>query len=106
MIDIIKKLLKFRASVNYKELVIQGALIIDVRTRHEYKLGHIIGSINIPVEQLDANIYQFLDRKTPIITCCSSGVRSANAKNILKSFGFKNAHDAGNWRSLMYKINR
>ncbi len=34
--------------VDLKELVKQGAVIVDVRTPAEYQGGHIKGSINIP----------------------------------------------------------
>ena len=32
---------------NYKELLNQGAIIIDVRTQSEYKSGHIKNSIKV-----------------------------------------------------------
>ena len=35
---------------DYKKLLNQGALIIDVRTESEYKSGHIKKSINVPLK--------------------------------------------------------
>ena len=32
---------------------IPGAVLLDVRTPQEYREGHIPGSINIPLQQLD-----------------------------------------------------
>ena len=37
---------------NYKELLNQGAIIIDVRTESEYKSGHLKNSINVPLKDL------------------------------------------------------
>ena len=31
----------------------EGAVLLDVRTPQEYREGHIPGSINIPLQQLD-----------------------------------------------------
>jgi rhodanese-related sulfurtransferase len=43
-------------SVDYKELVKNGAQIIDVRTPAEYNGGHIKGSKNIPLQSLNQNL--------------------------------------------------
>ena len=40
-------------SVDFKELVKNGAQIIDVRTPAEYNGGHIKGSKNIPLQSLN-----------------------------------------------------
>ncbi len=104
MINTIKKLLGFGPSVNYKELMQQGATIIDVRTKSEFQGGHIRGSLNIPLDTLDANISK-LKKDKPVITCCASGMRSASAKNLLRSKGFTDVHNGGAWVSLQNKIN-
>ena len=52
MINTLKKLFGFGPSVNYAELVKNGATILDVRSRGEYACGHIKGSINISVDTL------------------------------------------------------
>ena len=94
----------FGPSVNYKELMQQGATIIDVRTKSEFQGGHIRGSLNIPLDTLDANISK-LKKDKPVITCCASGMRSASAKNLLRSKGFTDVHNGGAWVSLQNKIN-
>ncbi|MDP4240300.1 MAG: rhodanese-like domain-containing protein [Bacteroidota bacterium] len=103
MIAAIKKLLGFGPGVDFAELVKQGALILDVRTRGEYSSGHIRGSMNIPVEQLANNIGKLKDKDKAIITCCASGMRSASAKGILTSHGFTNVHNGGSWLNLRQK---
>ena len=52
MINTIKKLFGIGSQVNYAELVQQGALILDVRSKGEYAGGHIKGSINIPLQEI------------------------------------------------------
>ena len=104
MIQFIKNLLGLGPSVNYAALVNEGALIIDVRTKAEYAGGHIKGSTNIPLDQLNSKIPKMKEKGTPIITCCASGARSAAAKNILKQNQFTQVYNGGAWRSLNQKI--
>lgn len=103
MFESIKKLLGIK-TIDYAQLVKEGAIILDVRTKGEYGYGHIRGSVNIPVDQLGKNLQKFKDKKRTIITCCESGMRSASAKGILKSNGFINVHNGGRWASLNNKI--
>lgn len=88
--------------VDLKDLVKQGATIVDVRTPAEFQGGHIKGSINIPLQSLDKSLSK-LKKDKPVITCCASGMRSASAKSILKSKGF-DAHNGGGWTSLQGKL--
>ena len=104
MIEYIKKLFGFGAKVNYAELVGNGAIILDVRSKSEFSGGHIDGAINIPVEQLGNNLNRLKDKTRHIITCCASGARSASAKNMLISNGYINVSNGGGWRSLNHKI--
>ena len=104
MFDSIKKLFGLGPSVNYADLVKQGAIILDVRSKGEYSGGHIKGSINISVDTLSSNLSKLKDKNKTIITCCASGMRSASAKNILKSNGYSNVYNGGGWSSLNNKI--
>ena len=102
MIKILKKIFGLGPSVDYKALIAGGAIILDVRTKSEYQDGHIRGSINIPLQNLQENISK-LKKEKAIITCCASGMRSVSAKGILKSNGFVNVYNGGGWRSLQNK---
>ncbi|AZB26978.1 rhodanese-like domain-containing protein [Chryseobacterium bernardetii] len=102
MLDAIKNLFGMDKT-DYADLVKQGAVIVDVRSKSEYAGGHIKGSLNIPVDQLDKNLSKLSKDKT-IITCCASGMRSASAKSILQNNGYKNVHNGGGWMSLNNKI--
>lgn len=100
----LKTMLGLEDPVDYKELISNGAKIVDVRTPSEYKMGHIKGSVNIPLQELNNKLNK-LNKKQTIITCCASGVRSASAKNILESNGFSLVINGKGWASLQSKIN-
>lgn len=103
MLNTIKNLLGFGPKVDYAQLVKNGAIILDVRSKGEYQGGHIKGSINISLDTLGNNLSK-LKKDKPIITCCASGMRSASAKSILKSNGYSEVHNGGGWSSLQNKI--
>jgi rhodanese-related sulfurtransferase len=89
-------------SVDFKALVKEGAMIIDVRTPAEFKGGHIKGAVNIPLQSLQASYAKIPKNKT-IITCCASGMRSGSAKSLLKAAGYT-VHNGGGWTSLNAKL--
>ncbi|TRX21885.1 rhodanese-like domain-containing protein [Flavobacterium franklandianum] len=104
MINTLKKLFGFGPSVNYAELVKNGAIVLDVRSKSEYAGGHIKGSVNISVDTLRNNLVKIKDKDKPIITCCASGMRSASAKSILASNGYTQVYNGGGWYSLQNKL--
>ena len=103
MFDFIKNIFS-NNSVDYKELMKNGAQIIDVRTPSEFSNGSIKNSKNIPLQNLAAEMKK-LDLKKPVITCCASGMRSASAKSMLKQNGFE-AYNGGGWSALQNKLNK
>ncbi|MBZ9630797.1 rhodanese-like domain-containing protein [Salegentibacter sp. LM13S] len=104
MIAKLKELLGIKPAPNYKELLKEGGIIVDVRTKAEFSSGHIKGSKNIPLQTLPANLNKLKDKDKPIITCCASGMRSASGKSVLKSNGFSNVHNGGSWARLNSRI--
>ena len=89
----------FGKKVNLQEVILNGAVILDVRTKGEYQSGHLRNSINIPIDKLPGNIKK-LKKNKAIITCCATGSRSAYARRILKSNGFEHVYNGGSWYSL------
>ena len=104
MINTLKKIFGFGPSVNYAELVKEGAIILDVRSKGEFAGGHIKGSINISVDTLKSNLDKLKNKNNPIITCCASGIRSASAKSILQANGYTKVYNGGGWSSLNNKL--
>ena len=62
--------------------------VLDVRSPAEFKDGHLIGAIHIPLQEL-AERYDELSRDQELIVYCHAGVRSAAAVQILQSAGFE-----------------
>ncbi len=89
--------------VNYKELIHNGAVIVDVRTPGEFKSGHINGSKNYPLDTIRGKVNDLKKLNKPVITVCLSGGRSSMAKNILKAAGIE-VYNGGPWTSLRQKI--
>ena len=83
---------------DYKDLLDQGAIIIDVRTESEYKSGHIKNSINVPLKDLTYRINEF-DKKDNIVTVCAVGIRAESAKKFFESRGY-NVANGGRWTNL------
>jgi phage shock protein E len=73
--------------------------VIDVRTKAEYLTGHVMGSMNIPLQELDASMGKIKAIKTPIVTCCRSGARSGMAAKTLKAVGI-DAVNGGTWGAV------
>ncbi|MEI8116713.1 MAG: rhodanese-like domain-containing protein [Flavobacteriia bacterium] len=90
-------------SVDFKQLIKDGAMIVDVRTPGEFQGGHIKGSLNLPLQSLQGSLGKIPKNKT-VITCCASGMRSASAKSVLKSAGYAEVYNGGGWMSLKSKI--
>ena len=84
MIETLKKLFGIKPQADFRELVRQGAIIMDVRTKAEYAGGHIRGSINIPLDKIDANLGKLKNKDQAIITCCASGSRSSSGPRFQK----------------------
>jgi len=82
------------------ELLKQGAVVVDVRSRAEYKGGAREGSLNIPLDEL-ANGAERLDKGKPVVVCCASGTRSGMAVAVLKRKGFRNVVNAGPWTNTV-----
>jgi len=82
------------------ELIENGAIVIDVRTSEEYNEGHIKGSINIPVDEIENITY---GKDETLIVYCATGIRSTNAINKLVDMGYTSLYnlDGGllNWGS-------
>ncbi len=104
MIQFLRKLFGLGPATDYAQLVKDGAIIIDVRSKGEFDGGHIKGSINIPVDALANNLSKLKDKNKTIITCCASGMRSAVAKNTLTANGYTQVYNGGGWNSLQKKL--
>lgn len=95
----LRNLLGLGPKVDYAELIVNGAKIIDVRSAGEFKSGHPQGAINIPLENISNSIKKIKKYNVPIIMVCRSGMRSGQSTRTLKSHGIE-AYNAGAWQNL------
>lgn len=62
-------------------------MLLDVRQPWEFNMCHLVGSINIPLGELDQTLTQVPDDKE-IITICHHGLRSKQAAILLNQCGY------------------
>jgi len=78
-----------------RQLVSEGALLVDVRTRAEYQARHIPGATNVPLREIRSRTDELAPKDRPLVLYCHSGRRSAIATRRLESTGFEHVYDLG-----------
>jgi len=78
--------------------------VVDVRTPSEFMGGHVAGSVNIPMQDLECRLSELTALQPPLILCCASGVRSGMAQHILQNQGIE-CYNAGGWMEVNYYFN-
>lgn len=68
-------------------LMNSGAQLIDLRGHDAYRAGHIVNARHLPLDEL-ATKADKLDKQTPVIVYCDSGISSARAADQLVRLGF------------------
>ena len=72
-----------------------NAMLVDVRTPEEYREGHIPGSINVPLQQIEDIELEVAEKITPLYVYCRSGARSRQATAMLQEMGYEEVHNIG-----------
>lgn len=67
-------------------------LLIDVRKKSEFDSEHVLGSVNIPLNEINRHLAAFPKDK-PFILNCAGGYRSMIAASMLKQRGWDNFVD-------------
>ena len=90
---------KKKTTTNEIEEIIKedNYIVVDVRTNEEYETGHVVGSINIPYDEINKDTE--LDKTKTILVYCKSGARSKKAYDTLKSLGY-DVYDLGAYDSV------
>lgn len=88
-----------KANENLASILNDNAFLVDVRTAAEFADGHVVGSTNIPLDQVAQHVAKF-ENKKHIIVFCKSGNRSGQAKVILEQNGFTNVTNGGTWQEV------
>lgn len=69
--------------------------LIDVRTAAEFADGHIDGSINLSLQEIEQGALPSSEKNQPLYVYCRSGNRSAEAATLLRAAGFSQVNDLG-----------
>lgn len=75
--------------------------IVDVRSFGEFSGGNVVGSINIPLQEITTRIEELKALEQPLILCCASGNRSGQAEHYLSQVGLE-CYNGGSWLDVNY----
>ncbi len=67
----------------------ENVVVIDVRSPEEYATGHVPGSVNIPVAELDSRLSELPDGAEVVTVCTLGGARSCGAAEHLSQKGYR-----------------
>lgn len=85
-----------------RQLVEDGAYILDVREKVEHEIGHIKGAKNIPLSEL-RNRFNEIPKDKDVYIHCRTGQRSYNAVLALQQLGFNNVYNiTGSFLALSF----
>lgn len=77
----------------------QNALVLDIRPSEAFTTGHIVGSISLPLTELEQKLKKIEKFKSqPIVITCAGGLESPRAAAILTKHGFQVSLLAGGIR--------
>lgn len=85
----------------------EAFMLLDVRTPQEFAKGSIAGSVNIPVDEVQAKIEGLIpDKKNTVYVYCLSGSRSIHAVEVMVKLGYSHVYDMRSgllaWRAKGY----
>lgn len=94
-----------KKSIDSKENI----TLLDVRTSDEYGKAKILGSINLPVDQIKNKItITVQNKKQTIYVYCLSGSRSNYAVSIMQQLGYEKVYSMQNgllaWRIKKFPL--
>ncbi|MGB0893029.1 MAG: rhodanese-like domain-containing protein [Parashewanella sp.] len=103
-------------NVNPQELTMlinrENAKVIDVRGKEEFKKGHIIDAINVPLAEIKNKKLASLEKykSSPIILVCNAGMTSSQAAQLLVAQGFEQVHNLkggmGDWKAANLPVTK
>lgn len=70
-----------------------SVIILDTRSREEFEVSHIPGSVFIDYDHFEPNDVSSIDRKAEVIVYCSVGARSEKIGEKLLGLGFSNVRN-------------
>src|SRR6185437_13057242 len=78
--------------------LLQGALIVDVRSNAEFQAGHLPHAIHIPLDEIETlTARRVKDKQKVLLLHCASGIRSGMARRRLIGMGYTRAFNLGSY---------
>jgi len=91
--DLVESTERVSASMLAEELASgQPPLVLDVRAPGEWNTGHVAGSMNVPLTQLQKRLGE-IPRDRRIAVTCGGGYRSSIALSLLRKEGIRNTEE-------------
>ena len=82
-------------------MISKNVIILDVRTPGEFKEGHIINAVLLPLDKIREHAEAIIpDKNYTLLIYCRSGNRSNQAALLLSEMGYLSVYDFGgiiNW---------
>lgn len=76
------------------QYLMEGAILIDVRSPQEYREGHLNNAISIPFYQIKRNIEKQIPNKNQLIVLyCSTGHRGKEVQYTMERMGYTNVYN-------------
>ncbi|MPN08045.1 Thiosulfate sulfurtransferase GlpE [bioreactor metagenome] len=81
--------------------------LIDVRSKEEFREGHIAHAVNVPLDQLERQIQKTVPNKDDqVFVVCLSGSRATSAVNYLSKIGYTHVFNIGGVATWKYGLTR
>jgi phage shock protein E len=90
--------------MNYENINVNEATIVDVREPFECAQGMIERSINIPLGEVPNKVEEIKAMKRPLVLCCKSGNRSGQAVQFLEANGLEGIYNGGSWGQVKERM--
>ncbi|WP_407331643.1 rhodanese-like domain-containing protein [Enterovibrio sp. 27052020O] len=70
----------------------ENGVFVDIRSRDEYRAGHIAGALHVLAKDIKANSFGEIEKhkSDPIILVCKTGQTAIESANVLTKAGFEN----------------
>jgi rhodanese-related sulfurtransferase len=86
-----------------RQLIAQGAAVLDVRSPDEFAGGHLPQATNMPAASLEVAAVDKLvggDKSKPVVVYCAKGGRAQKAKDALEAAGYTHVVNGGGYDDL------
>ncbi|TXH47038.1 MAG: rhodanese-like domain-containing protein [Burkholderiaceae bacterium] len=86
------------------------AVVLDVCNPEEFAQGHIVGSRNVPLDQIKGHKQLPSKKDQPVVVVCQAGIRARKAASVLRAEGYTQVNVlAGGlraWREAQFPVER